>query len=131
MEDLVQQGRDGGARQHTGEKAYPPPVHSDPLLDKLRELSELKREIDTQIELLVAYGRHFMRPRPYQLARIADAGNLSISGARAMSNRKRTREEVARNLERNDIRGNIGPSVTPDREESLAILERYAPKGTT
>ncbi|MET7334214.1 hypothetical protein [Nonomuraea sp. NPDC005650] len=66
--------------------AYPPPVRSDPLLDKLQELSALKREIDTQIELLVAYSRHFVWPRPYQLARIAEAAGLSISGVRAMSN---------------------------------------------
>jgi|UniRef100_UPI003F490C92 hypothetical protein len=110
------------------EKAYPPPIHSEPLLDKLRELSAKKREIDTQIELLVTYSRHFLRPRPYQLVRIAEATGLSISGVRTMSNRKRTREEVARNLERSDIRGSVSPVTKPGLEESLAVLERFAPR---
>jgi hypothetical protein len=111
------------------ENAYPAFARSDPLLDKLRELSELKREIDTRIALLLAYSRHFVRPRPYQLAVLADATDLSVSGVRAISNKRHTREEVARNLRRSDIWDKVKLSVRPDLDESLAILAKHDPKG--
>ncbi|MFF4617718.1 hypothetical protein [Nonomuraea jabiensis] len=99
---------------------------SDPLLDKLRELSALKREIDEQLSHLIVYSRHFVRPRPYQLSLVADATGLSISGVRAISGRKCEMEEVARNLERSDTKGMLTPGVK--LEKSLANLEALASK---
>jgi hypothetical protein len=37
---------------------------------------------ETEIRLLVAYGREFTRPRPYRLADLAEACGMSISGVR-------------------------------------------------
>jgi hypothetical protein len=108
-------------------EAHQAAAGSDPLLDKLRELTALKREIDEQLSHLIVYSRHFVRPRPYQLSLIADATDLSISGVRAISGRKREMEEVARNLERSDTKG-ILTSGGVNLEKSLANLEALTSK---
>ncbi|MEW9551881.1 hypothetical protein [Nonomuraea sp. NPDC050783] len=108
--------------------AHQKAAETDPLEDKLRELSALKAEIENQIALLVAYGRHFVRPRPYQLSTLADATQLSISGVRGISNRRSTCERVAEILGRSDVKGNIRPPVKPDLARSLANLARLDPK---
>ncbi|MEW1842705.1 hypothetical protein AB0392_32575 [Nonomuraea angiospora] len=100
---------------------------SDPLLDKLRELTALKREIDERLSHLIVYSRHFVWPRPYQLSVVAKATGLSISGVRAISGRRREMEEVARNLERSDIKGILTPGEVR-LEKSLANLEALASK---
>ncbi|MEU4226159.1 hypothetical protein AB0F17_17825 [Nonomuraea sp. NPDC026600] len=54
----------------------------DPVLAKLDELAAQKRDIQQQMRLIVAYAREFVRPEPYRLRALAEAADMSISGAR-------------------------------------------------
>jgi hypothetical protein len=55
---------------------------SDPLLTTLAGLRRQRLEAEMTSRLLVAYGREFVRPRPYRLVDLADATGMSISGLR-------------------------------------------------
>ncbi|MCG5216366.1 hypothetical protein [Streptosporangium sp. KLBMP 9127] len=90
----------------------------DPVLHKLRELSEIKREAEDQIRHLVTYARHFVRPRPYQLAKLAEATGVSISGIRLMCSNP-AKEEIAINIQKSDISGQFSP---PKDSEELEIV---------
>lgn len=57
---------------------------SDPLLTILAGLRRQRLEAEMTSRLLVAYGRKFMRPRPYRLVDLADATGMSISGLRTV-----------------------------------------------
>lgn len=87
----------------------------DPLLHELRELSDLKKQIEEQIRLLLAYAREFVRPEPYKLATLASATQMSISGVRKAYSHKE-KVIVARNIKRGDRHGNLVPpgEETPD-----------------
>ncbi|MCP2346945.1 hypothetical protein [Nonomuraea roseoviolacea] len=109
-----------------------PNVPFDPLLHKLRELSSLRREIEEQIRLLVTYSRHFVRPRPYPLAALAEATGLSVSGVRLMSNSDREKEEIVRNIGKPDASGQFVPARHSDAfdlppGEYKEIIEEFAP----
>jgi hypothetical protein len=54
----------------------------DPLLDELARCRAQILEMERRIGLLLAYGREFVRPQPYQLKDLAAAAGLSISGVR-------------------------------------------------
>lgn len=54
----------------------------DPLLTTLAGLRRPRLELDAAIRRLLAYGREFVRPRPYRLVDLADAAGMSISGVR-------------------------------------------------
>jgi plasmid stabilization system protein ParE len=54
----------------------------DPLLDELARCRAQILEMERRIGLLLAYGREFVRPQPYQLKTLAAAAGLSISGVR-------------------------------------------------
>lgn len=54
----------------------------DPLLTTLAGLRRQRLELDSAIRRLLAYGREFVRPRPYRLVDLADAAGMSISGVR-------------------------------------------------
>ncbi|MGC1215564.1 MAG: hypothetical protein WA890_30450 [Micromonospora sp.] len=54
----------------------------DPLLDELARCRAQILEMERRIGLLLAYGREFVRPQPYQLKDLASAAGLSISGVR-------------------------------------------------
>jgi hypothetical protein len=54
----------------------------DPLLTTLAGLRRQRHELDATIRRLLAYGREFVRPRPYRLVDLADAAGMSISGVR-------------------------------------------------
>jgi hypothetical protein len=54
----------------------------DPLLVTLAGLHRQRLETEMISRLLVAYGREFVRPRPYRLVDLADAAAMSISGIR-------------------------------------------------
>jgi hypothetical protein len=54
----------------------------DPLLAALTAARHAKEEAEQRIRELLAYGREFVRPRPYTLAVLAEAAGMSISGVR-------------------------------------------------
>src|SRR6476660_900833 len=54
----------------------------DPLLVALRAARLRKLRAEEDIRLLIAYGREFVRPRPYKLIELAEAAGLSMSGVR-------------------------------------------------
>ncbi|HEX6497773.1 MAG TPA: hypothetical protein VF054_01925 [Micromonosporaceae bacterium] len=54
----------------------------DPLLAELSRCRAQMLELERRISLLLAYGREFVRPQPYQLKELASAAGLSISGVR-------------------------------------------------
>lgn len=54
----------------------------DPLLVALAEAHARRRQADHEVRLLMAFGREFVRPRPYTLDVLAEAGCLSASGAK-------------------------------------------------
>lgn len=55
----------------------------DPLLALIREARHEMREAEARMRLLVAYGREFVRPQPYQLKDLAASTGMSISGTRS------------------------------------------------
>jgi hypothetical protein len=59
-------------------------LHSDedPLLSTLASLRRQRIRLESEMRLLIAYGRHFTHPRPYRLSDLADAAGMSISGVR-------------------------------------------------
>jgi hypothetical protein len=54
----------------------------DPLLTTLAGVRRQRHDLDAATRRLLAYGREFIRPRPYKLADLADASGMSISGVR-------------------------------------------------
>lgn len=54
----------------------------DPLLVSLADARRRMLAAESEIRLLIAYGREFARPRPYRLADLAEACGMSISGVR-------------------------------------------------
>lgn len=54
----------------------------DPLLLAIASAARRREEAEEEIRRLVAYGREFIRPRPYTLAGLAAAARMSISGVR-------------------------------------------------
>lgn len=55
---------------------------TEPLLAAIAAARRQKEEAEADIRRLVAYGREFVRPRPYRLADLAEAAGMSISGVR-------------------------------------------------
>lgn len=49
----------------------------DPLLGEIRKFARRRSELDRDLRQLVAYGREFVRPRPYTLAKLAEAAGLA------------------------------------------------------
>ena len=54
----------------------------DPLLAALADSAQRRQRADQQIRLLLAYAREHVQPRPYRLADLAQAADMSISGVR-------------------------------------------------
>jgi hypothetical protein len=54
----------------------------DPLLVEVAECRAEMLAAERRMRLLLAYGREFVRPQPYQLKDLAKAAGLSISGVR-------------------------------------------------
>ncbi|MFD0480404.1 hypothetical protein ACFQ0B_78985 [Nonomuraea thailandensis] len=69
----------------------------DPLLTTIEDLVAIKKDADTQIRLLLAYGRAYVAPRPYTLESLGQAADLSPSGAsRAFEPTRSSRSAIAR-----------------------------------
>jgi hypothetical protein len=77
---------------------------TDPLLTTLALLRRQRLEAEMTIRLLVAYGREFVRPRPYRLLDLADAAGMSISGIRTAYGEEEM-DHVADALDRRPNRG--------------------------
>ena len=69
-------------RHRQAEKAAERDEEFDPLLEELTRCRAQILEMERRIGLLLAYGREFVRPQPYQLKSLATAAGLSISGVR-------------------------------------------------
>jgi AraC-like DNA-binding protein len=54
----------------------------DPLLGEIGAARNAMLAAEARMRLLVAYGREFIRPRPYRLEDLARAAGMSISGVR-------------------------------------------------
>jgi hypothetical protein len=54
----------------------------DPLLATLEDLRGQRLRLESDMRLLIAYGRRFTHPRPYKLIDLARAAGMSISGVR-------------------------------------------------
>ncbi|MFK0250317.1 hypothetical protein ACIQUM_36910 [Amycolatopsis azurea] len=63
----------------------------DPLLSEIAAARREVRAAEARMRTLVAYGREFIKPQPYQLKELAAAAGMSISGTRSFY----TVEEVA------------------------------------
>ncbi|MFI9560036.1 hypothetical protein [Nonomuraea endophytica] len=81
----------------------------DAVIYKLDQLSQQKALIDDQMRHLITYARNFVRPRPYQLAVLAKASRVSISGVRLMSNDPARMYNIARNIGKSDISRLVAP----------------------
>lgn len=55
---------------------------ADPLLSTLESLRQQRLRLESEMRLLIAYGRCFTHPRPYKLIDLANAAGMSISGVR-------------------------------------------------
>jgi len=55
---------------------------ADPLLATLDSLRQQRLRLESEMRLLIAYGRCFTHPRPYKLIDLATASGMSISGVR-------------------------------------------------
>jgi hypothetical protein len=55
---------------------------TDPLLATLEDLRGQRLRLESDLRLLIAYGRRFTHPRPYKLIDLARAAGMSISGVR-------------------------------------------------
>ncbi|MET7489366.1 winged helix-turn-helix domain-containing protein [Streptomyces sp. NPDC005538] len=75
----------------------------DPLLVALSEAHWRRRQADHEVRRLLAFGREFVRPRPYELAVLAEAGGLSASGAKTAYKAHHV-AEVAAALGRSPVR---------------------------
>jgi hypothetical protein len=64
------------------ERAAERDEHFDPVLVELARCRAQILEMERRLGLLLAYGREFVRPQPYQLKDLASAAGLSISGVR-------------------------------------------------
>ncbi len=67
----------------------------DPLLVAISEACMRRRQADQELRLLLAFGREFVRPRPYELTVLAEAGGLSASGAKTAYKRAHVAEVAA------------------------------------
>jgi hypothetical protein len=54
----------------------------DPLLGEIAAARDAMLAAEARMRLLIAYGREFVRPRPYRLEDLARAAGMSISGVR-------------------------------------------------
>lgn len=54
----------------------------DPLLDEIARARDEARAAQTRMRLLVAFGREVVRPRGYELGRLAQAAGMTFSGVR-------------------------------------------------
>jgi hypothetical protein len=64
----------------------------DPLLAELARCRAQILEMERRLGLLLAYGREFVRPQPYQLKDLASAAGLSNSGVRIAYDEDEIRE---------------------------------------
>ncbi|MBE8519246.1 hypothetical protein ILP97_17285 [Amycolatopsis sp. H6(2020)] len=55
----------------------------DPLLAEIHAARQEMRIAEDRMRTLVAYGREFIKPHPYQLKQLAEATGMSISGTRS------------------------------------------------
>ncbi|WP_337825235.1 hypothetical protein [Amycolatopsis sp. A1MSW2902] len=55
----------------------------DPLLAEIHAAHQEMRAAEKRMRTLVAYGREFIKPHPYQLKQLAEATGMSISGTRS------------------------------------------------
>jgi hypothetical protein len=76
----------------------------DPLLTTLAGLRHQRLEAEMTSRLLVAYGREFVRPRPYRLIDLAEAAGMSISGIRTAYGDDEI-DQVAKALGRKPVEG--------------------------
>jgi hypothetical protein len=56
--------------------------NQDPLIDAIFEARARMYAAERDLRLPVAFGREFVRPRPYRLETLAEASGMSISGVR-------------------------------------------------
>ncbi|MFI0805559.1 hypothetical protein [Amycolatopsis lurida] len=100
--EAVQDGRDGVEARRRGfeeslrlaeEKAG---YCYDPLLSEISRARKEMREAEQKMRLLVAYGREFISPRPYQLKDLAAAAGYSVSGTRSAYNEDEISDVAAR-----------------------------------
>ncbi|WP_410595471.1 hypothetical protein [Amycolatopsis sp. lyj-23] len=63
----------------------------DPLLAEISAARREMRAAEERMRMLLAYGREFIKPQPYQLKDLAGATGMSISGTRSAY----TVEEIA------------------------------------
>lgn len=54
----------------------------DPLLSAIHAARRRKADAEADTRKLIAYGREFVKPRPYRLVDLASAAGMSISGTR-------------------------------------------------
>ena len=108
----------------------------DPVLAKLDELAAQKRDIQQQMRLILAYAREFVRPEPYRLRALAEAADMSISGARTAY----TPEDVATistRIFRKDTKGTTYPARSKRSPSSAHPSPKFngeqwwAPSGST
>lgn len=101
----------------------------DPLLVALAEADVRRRQADHEVRRLMAFGREFVRPRPYALDVLAKAGGLSASGAKT-SYKAHHVAEVAAALGLPPVRRPARPSSRPPergtRAEGDAVMATTA-----
>ena len=67
---------------------------ADPLLATLDSLRQQRLRLESEMRLLIAYGRCFTHPRPYKLIDLATASGMSISGVRTAYDRAEVDQAV-------------------------------------
>jgi hypothetical protein len=78
--------------QEAAAAAYERDEEFDPVLETIDDCRATIDAAEHRLHLLLAYGREFVRPQPYQLKDLARAAGLSISGVRIAYDQDEVRE---------------------------------------
>nr|WP_189183573.1 hypothetical protein [Microbispora rosea] len=90
----------------------------DPVLARLQELEQQRRQAVEEIRVILAYAREFVRPEPYRLQALAKAAGMSISGVRTAYDHGHI-ALIANRLQRSDRRQRA-LGVNPQNMERLS-----------
>lgn len=124
LDDLLE------VRRSTAERlrAISEGTDEDPLLVALSEAYARRSQADRELRLLLAFGREFVRPRPYELAALAGAGGFSASGTKTAYKGHHV-AAVAAALGRSPVSRRVRSSSRPSgraEEASHAVLPASA-----
>ena len=102
--------------------------HQDPLLSSLTRARRVRDQADQQLRHLIAYGREFVRPRPYTLDQLASAAGFRTTSAigKAYGRAEVEAVEAATGVKPRGRRA-VDPVEQPTVNDLLIDLQRRSP----